>query len=316
MQNGVKNMGIISFDKLKKDNYKEVYEFIKERGSAFISSLEAMENFYLGEAFEGGTNLFLAFQGNVIVGTMGVITKEVPIKKEAFITEIYLREEFSDNSFKSFGKASIDSLLERCIIICEKCKASKITLGFKNRLKFLEPYILSRGFNKAHEAIIMKYKKTYEDVERENTNELNLIPLEESTLEEFVEVHNQAFKDTTNGANLSLAEAQELLLQYNEYRELIGIVKKAENTIGIYMLAMVDKVGWIDNIGILEKYRGKGYGKALMNKSISKLLSYNPMDIKLLVMSSNNIAYSFYMDYGFMIDEIFSLWYEKLQNNS
>lgn len=333
-------MAIFSFKELDSEKRLQVYDFIKEANELFDKSFEEMEKFYLSEVFNNGDTLIVSFYDNKILGTIGVIIKEVPIKGEAFITEIFMNKDFLDYSLKAYGEHIVNELLHRAVNICEEHGANKISLGIKNKLSFLEGYILSNDFFKTHEAIIMKYTKKEkhqvntlqcsletEGKEETKSHPLNplietkphsdeeacveLLPLNEETLEKFMNIHNAGFKDTPNAATLSLNETRELFHGYKGSEDLIGIVKWEKQSIGIYMLAIADNVGWIDNIAILEEFRGKSFGKLLINKCIDLLRCKGLENIKLLVMSSNTIAYKFYKNYGFEEEQTYSTWYEK-----
>lgn len=308
-------MGVFSFRELDDLKRLQIYEFIKEANEFFNKSFEGMKKFYLSEVFNYGESLFVSFDENKIVGTIGIITKEIPIKGEAFITEIFLNQDFLDCSLKVYGQHIVNELIQKAVDICEKHKAEKITLGLKNKLDFLAGYVFQNGFVKTHEAIIMKYeakddaKKKNMDIQ--NKNSFKLVPLSEKTLEEFTIIHNEGFRGTPNGSNLSVDETRELFNGYIGNEELIGIVKAGDNSIGIYMVTVDEKVGWIDNIAILEEFRDQGYGKVLINECINLLKNKQINSIKLLVMSSNTVAYKFYKNYGFIEEQVYSTWYEK-----
>jgi len=303
-------VGIFSFKDLDGLKQLEVYEFIKEVNDVFNKTFEELKKFYLGEVFNNGEVLYVSFDEGKIVGTIGAITKEISIKGEAFITELFINKDFLDCSSQGYGEHIINELLNKAIDTCESYKAGVITLGFKPKLSYLEGYISNLGFEKTHEAIIMKYAHDNKDKEV-NLNHIEFEPLKEENLEEFMEVHNKGFSGTTNAANLSVEEVKDYFKDYKGNEELIGIVKSEGETIGMYMLAVIDNVGWIDNIAILKDYRSKGLGKSLVNKCIERLKSREVETIKLLVMSSNNVAYSFYKNYGFEEETVYSTWYQK-----
>jgi len=303
-------MGIFSYKDLDEVKQLEVYEFVKEVNEVLSKTFEELKKFYLGEVFNYGEDLYVSFDEDKVVGTIGVITKEIPIKGEAFITELYINKDFLDYTSKEYGEHIINELLNKAVQICENHKAEVITLGFKPKLSYLEGYVSNIGFNKTHEAIIMKYAKENVDKE-EKLNSIELEPLKEENIIEFMEAHNKGFSGTTNAANLSLEEVQDFLKDYKGNEELIGIVKSEGKTVGMYMLAVIDNIGWIDNIAILEEYRTKGLGKVLIAKCIECLKNREVETIKLLVMSSNAVAYSFYKNYGFEEEVVFSTWYQK-----
>lgn len=69
--------------------------------------------------------------------------------------------------------------------------------------------------------------------------------------------------------------------------------------VGKIDLSMQDGQGWIYGLGILPSYRGRGYGRALLNAGIAQLQTRHPNVIMLEVELANERALGLYTSIGF-----------------
>lgn len=69
------------------------------------------------------------------------------------------------------------------------------------------------------------------------------------------------------------------------------------------------KEGEIYSFAILEEYRGKGYGKKLLNTAIEHFVKKGIKKVSLNVRVSNNIAISLYKSLGFSINMTLDCYY-------
>lgn len=297
-------MEILSFNKLSNENKEDLYNFIISLDEYYNKSLEEMIKLFESEVFNYGENVFVIFENGCIKGTMSAITRETKISGQAYITDIYIEESTLKENFSIFS-----SLITKAEKACDTNFTKKVVLGIKNKIMYLSPYIERHNFKHIHDAIIMKYD-FHNEPKLESNTEVEFISLTYENKDEFRTIHNEAFRGSANAATLSEEEVQEFIFQYKGNEELIGIVKYNSNNVGIYMLADIDNEGWIDNIGILNEFRGNGIGKAVVRKSVEILKSRNIDIIKLLVISSNKSAYRLYNKYGFKEELIFSKWFE------
>lgn len=68
----------------------------------------------------------------------------------------------------------------------------------------------------------------------------------------------------------------------------------------------------IFGFGIDEKFRGKGYGKQILNLIINKLISEGKRNITLEVDSNNEIAFNLYKKTGFETDVAFQYYRKRV----
>ncbi len=298
-------MRILTFDRLYDKNREDLYNFIINLDENYNRTLEDMIKLFESEIFNYGKNVFAIFEDGDIKGAISAITREVKISGDGYITDIYIAE-------KTLQKNPniLSLLMSKAEDACDKAFSKRIILGIRNKIIYLSPYIESYKFKYIHDAIIMKYD--FDKLSQlQNNIEVEFIPLTEKNISEFRIIHNEAFKGTPNAGTLSEEEVENFIHQYKGNEELIGIVKDNGVNVGIYMLADIDNEGWIDNIGVLNNSRRNGIGKAIVKKSIELLKKRNVIEIKLLVISSNEVAYNFYNKYGFKEELVFSKWFEK-----
>jgi ribosomal protein S18 acetylase RimI-like enzyme len=72
--------------------------------------------------------------------------------------------------------------------------------------------------------------------------------------------------------------------------------------IGRVRLEIVDNIGGIYGLEILPEYRGKGYGRELLIRSINKLKESKVNAINLQVETKNNNALNLYKSCGFKVN--------------
>ncbi|WP_461615456.1 GNAT family N-acetyltransferase [Clostridium sp. Marseille-QA1073] len=298
-------MKILTFDELYDKNREDLYNFIINLDENYNRTLEDMIKLFESEVFNYGKHVFIIFEDGDIKGAISAITREIKISGDGYITDTYIEE-------KTLQKNPniLSLLMSKAEKTCNKAFSKRIILGIRNKIMYLSPYIEIYNFKYIHDAIIMKYD--FDKLSQLQSNiEVEFIPLTENNISEFRIIHNEAFKGIPNAGTLSEEEVENFIHQYKGNEELIGIVKENGVNAGIYMLADIDNEGWIDNIGVLSSFRKNGIGKAIINKSIQLLKKRNVRAIKLLVVSSNEVAYNFYDKYEFKEELIFSKWFEK-----
>ncbi|MHA2338793.1 MAG: GNAT family N-acetyltransferase [Candidatus Hodarchaeales archaeon] len=81
----------------------------------------------------------------------------------------------------------------------------------------------------------------------------------------------------------------------------------SEELIGYLYLTLLDDYAHLNRIGVHHNWRGKGFGKLLMEYAINYFLNYNPKEIGIYVETNNKVAISLYQKYGFVIQ--FESWH-------
>ena len=279
---------------------KELYNFIKSMDLTYNKTYIEMIKIYESDTFEEGNNIFILFDEGQIKGSIGVITKEISIKGEAYITDIYVEN----------VEITICFLIKKAVEYCDICSGSSIKIGIRACETHLIPYINKLGFSHIYDAVVMRFTKG-KDMILDVKNEIKLIALSTLNSREYMNIQNEAFKNSPNGETVDEVDVKDYIVQYANNEDLIGLCFTQKKSFGIFELSIVQNIGWIDIIGIKPIYQNKGFGKGLLVKCIKKLYKKNLNIIKLLVITSNNIALNMYKKIGFEEEKVFSYWFEK-----
>jgi len=290
---------------------KELYNFIKGMDLTYNKTYIEMYKAYESDTLNEGNTVFIAFQKGKIKGCVALITKEISIKGEAFITDIYVKRENTNNKLKGLNTELVFKIMiDRAVEYCNMCNANSIKIGIRESEKHLIQYINKFGFNYIYDALVMKYERDRDAVLKIN-NEIELQPLSILNSQEYMNMHNEAFKNSPNGGSIDEVEVKDYIVQYANNEDLIGICFDRNKPCGIYELSIDVNIGWIDALAIRPIYQNSGLGKLLIIECIKKLFEKNLQEVKLLVITSNNIAFNMYKKCGFEEERVFSYWFEK-----
>jgi ribosomal protein S18 acetylase RimI-like enzyme len=123
-------------------------------------------------------------------------------------------------------------------------------------------------------------------------------------------IQNEAFR---NDSRIPLTKEDILCDQLQSYYFEKGsvLIKKGDTYIGYGQIIFNGSIPTIVNVGLLEAYRGKGYGRALM-LCLLRLLEENGIkEVNLRVATHNHKALKLYKSLGFAIKSEVHLWEYK-----
>jgi ribosomal protein S18 acetylase RimI-like enzyme len=310
-KNGGDLMEIKQFNVISTLQRKELYNFIKSTDLTYNKTYVEMIKVYESDTFNDGSSIFILFHKGQIKGSMAAITKEISIKGEAFITDIYVRKENILNEDVYLNTEMIlQFLIEKVAEYCNICNARSVKIGIRESEAHLIPYINKLEFTHIYDAVVMRYKEE-KNMVLKLEKDIELLPLSILNSHEYMNIQNEAFENSPNGGTIDEMEVKDYIVQYANNEDLIGMCLYEKKPCGVYELSIDENIGWIDTIGIAPKYQGKGLGKALLVKCIKKLYEKNSEEVKLLVITSNDIAVTIYKEFGFQEEKVFSYWFEK-----
>ena len=295
-------MEIKQFKVLSTPQKNELFDFIKNTDLTYNKSYVEMIRIYESDTFNYGDTVFILFHQGEIKGSVAIITKEIINVGEAFITDIYV-EKKNEEKYLCF-------LIEEVTKYCSICSARSIKIGIRKNEIQLIPYINKMEFTHIYDAMVMRYRKGENMLSRVK-NDMELMPLCISNSLEYMNIHNEAFKNSPNGATIDELEVKDYIVQYANNEELIGICFDKEKPCGIYELSIDGSIGWIDTLAIVPSYQNRELGKSLLLECIKKLYEENLEEVKLLVITSNDVALHLYRGFGFKEEYVFSYWFEK-----
>jgi ribosomal protein S18 acetylase RimI-like enzyme len=295
-------MKIKQFELLSAVQKKELYDFIKNTDLTYNKSFIEMNNIYASDTFNDGGSVFILFHKDEVVGSAAVITKEISIKGEAFVTDVYVSRENVE--------VNLCFLMEKIVEYCKVCTARSVKIGIRESETHLIPYIKAIEFIHIYDAVIMKHNRCVDKI-CGPYRKIELQSLSISNSREYMNIQNESFRNSPNGATIDELEVKDYIIRYANDEELIGICFAENTACGVYELSIDENVGWINTLGIDPIHQKKGLGSALIAKCIKKLYEQNLDEIKLLVITSNDNAVKMYKENDFKQEKVFSYWFEK-----
>ncbi|MCB2289106.1 GNAT family N-acetyltransferase [Clostridium sp. CS001] len=295
-------MEVKQFNVISSQRKKELYNFIKSVDLNYNKTYVEMIRTYESDIFNDGNNILILIDDDEIKGSMAVITREISIKEEVFITDIFIANENLERN--------LCFLIERVIVECNDYGARSIKVGFRKDETHLIPCINKLKFNHIYDAVVMRYAGDKDTISKSN-NHVELVALSILNSKEYMNIQNEAFKDSPNGGTIDEFEVMDYIIRYANNEDLIGVCFSENKPCGVYELSINGNIGWIDTIGITSKHQKKGLGNALLMKCIKKLYEKELEEIKLLVITSNKVAVKLYEENGFEQEAVFSYWFEK-----
>lgn len=231
-------------------------------------------------------SIFIAMDKNILVGIGTCMINEMD--KTYAIINILVHPEYRKQGIGSkLHKQIIDYAKDKNIKNMEATIKERLTHG----LKFAE----ERGFTTLLYAwkMDLEVKKVKLDLIRTNNGNLRLRRATIKDNQTYVEIINENFGDLLD------EKAIEQLLQDPSIS--LYILERNGKTIGSVTIQLRTNLslGYIYDVAITKEYRGQGWGKYLLNKSIEELKMQNINTATLTVTGENKQALSLYHKIGF-----------------
>ena len=140
---------------------------------------------------------------------------------------------------------------------------------------------------------------------------IKLIKVDSNNVKEAIKIQNQIFPSEQGGAldiisSLDKDFIKEALGYSYDYRALYYLAMLDDKAIGITGLYCYDnhKEAWLGWFGVLGQYRGKGYGKILLEQSINLAKKdFNTLRLYTSTEDENKTARSLYDKLGFISED-------------
>ncbi|MEG1002574.1 MAG: GNAT family N-acetyltransferase [Clostridium sp.] len=256
-------------------------------------SLSEMDRMFKSKVYGYGKGILILEQNNKVIGIGRIVLQEIKITGIAYIHFLDILEDLDDT------KEVIKELINECFTKAEEHKAKKILLGFRKRET--TEMLHEIGFDADYEAKIM----TLNDREKRE-DILNIEEINENNIKEYIKLYNESFNNMPHGASLDEEEANGFLNESNTCNKYF-IVSNSKENIGVLNTTIEDNEGTFD-IGLSSRFRGKGYGKRLLETAIDYLNEKKIPNIYLVVIETNKIAYNMYKKRGFEQQKVLSYW--------
>lgn len=296
-------MVIKTFKELSHKERQQMYDFILGFNQHnYFSGCEEMIKMFGSPVYNNGEGHLSLWDDEIIIGTIGAVTKEAGIRGEIFITGLNIRE-------REIG--SLHLLLDKIISYCSDVDYRSMKLGIGTNKSYLIPIVEKYGFTEVYKLHILRYEAQNSSLRDITPDRTAFQELNEINKYDFMRVHNIGFLAVPNGAVIEEDEIGEVMEDYKSNPQFSGVYYHDGKAAGIYMLKMEGDTGWIEAIAVAPELRNRGIGKILLKKSIELLDEAGAGTIKLSVMSSNVNAHQLYLKCGFTEENIESVWFER-----
>lgn len=266
-------------------------EYIKNNENTDLS-LSEIEKELKGKICNYGEGVLFYFHKDKIVGKLSVILEVVDKLKTIYINKVICQKD---------NKEILNKLIHSSLELANKYKANKVLLGIRDKdlLNLAQEIGLERSYSSFN--MILNNREKENDV-------LDKIKLSKKNIKEYVDVYNKSFMDMPHGTYIEIEEAEGYLSNKNDNEDYFIVLDKGES-IGFLNTSIEGNKGFFD-IGLIKEYRGKGYGKKLLETAIQYLNEKEVEEICLTVIEKNNIAYEMYKKRGFKVYNKLSDWIE------
>lgn len=283
---------IKGYSKLSDTEKNEVCKFIS-RNFNVIKSIDEIERLFNNKVNGYGEGSLFYFINGKIVGEINIVLEACENLGIVYIHTIEVLEELKDK------KHIVKNLVDEALKLSKKHDPSEIYLGAKNEeiLNILE----SLGFKKEYAAFSMIL-----DDKNKKEECLDLIKLSNENKNVYLNTYNNSFNDMPHGYFLNLSEVEEYINKTDNKNYFFMVAKS--NTIIGFMNCEIQGERSLFDIGLKKEYRGKGYGKPLLETAIDFLNKKMVDNIELTVIEKNSIAYNMYKKRGFKEKSVLSYW--------
>lgn len=273
---------------------KLVKDFINRKENS-EKSIEEIEKMFNNKMYGYGKGALFYFIEGQVLGKINIVLEVVEELGNIFIHCLEVLEDL-DIAIK---EEIIKELINKAIEVSEEYNPKEILLGERNKdkLKVLEKLNLYSRY---------KAVKMYLEDREKKENCLNLISLSEKNKVEYWGAYNDSFNDMPHGSYIYINEVEEYLRKASN-ENYYFMVSTDNTTIG-FMNCVIENGQGIFDIGLRKAYRGKGYGKRLLETAIDFLNEKRVYKINLIVIEKNQIAYNMYKKRGFKEESVISYW--------
>lgn len=271
-------------------------KFLNEKSGERLS-YEDMIKFYEGSLFKNGKDFFVAYKENVILGTLGVVTKEIKKDNIAYISRFFIEDNLDNKDvlFDMLYKKATKDIIEDVDIRLGAFDNSNVELleryGFKNTYNMIRMELDLENITDFKEDFL------YEDIKA-------------CDKEIYIDINNRAFEGSKNASFYDSNDYKEVLNSI-DLKNKVKMVKDHDIQIGFLHLKKDEDKLYIDTFAIKKEEQGKGYGKRVLNDMLTRAKVKEFKTVSLDVMDDNKRAINLYKKLGFENKKISRYWFSK-----
>lgn len=234
-----------------------------------------------------------SFDSEIFAGNLYKLFLDKRIKSEEVITNLFKDKNISHIfCFTAFENSNIDILNKLGF------KLISIRNTYKLVLKKSYPKSIPEGFR----------------VLKNSEKQVKLTGKEVLSLAKLIGGTSRYFKDNdlSKEKSLSLYATWIKNSLYRGYADESFVIIKEEDLAGIIALKIRPEGGYIDLIGIKEKFQNKGFGQILLQKGVKYLLGRKIKNMYTITEGENLIANRFYQKNGFILEDVQLVYHKKM----
>jgi ribosomal protein S18 acetylase RimI-like enzyme len=265
-------------------------EFIRKSFGFEKISEEELDKEIMDKSNNLGEGALFLLKNNEVTGFINIILEVV--KKNGIV---YI------NNVRFSKVKDVNILLNKSMEFLDKSyKPKEIYLGIRDEksIKFVQ----EAGYKIEYSSFKMELEDKSLKIDI-----LEKEVLSKEKLEEYVDLYNESFSDMPHGSYITLEESEKFYREMN-YKNQAYIIKDGEIPIGFLEIDIKEDVRGFFDIGLKREFRGRGYGKRILEIAIQTLAEKGVKNISLVVIGRNKIAFEMYKKRGFKIYEKFSDW--------
>ncbi len=128
---------------------------------------------------------------------------------------------------------------------------------------------------------------------------MNLLPTSQFTFEQLTDAYNQTRVDYLVPMPMNVARLREYAHVYDVDLSRSCVAMDSEMMLGLGMLGLREKRGWITRLGVLPSNRHHGVGTAIVEQLLHEAQQRNTQTVWLEVIKGNMPAYNLFIKLGF-----------------
>lgn len=252
-----------------------------------------------GAGLERGANHLSLWGPDGLRGSLGVVTREVPVRGDAFVTSVCVEASERD-AFDHLMRAAIGRVGD---------PAATIKLALSPLHPHLADFATAHGFAYREDALRLALTGAAPPVAPHPG--LVRAPVGADEAETYRAISNEAFRDAPNGGTMTSDEARQRL-EGRDFADRVALYRVGEEVVGFHDVELQGAVGMICSLGLLPRFQGRRLGPHLLHGCIDTLRAHGAERVELLVMSSNDRAVRLYRRYGFEQQAVLARWFVRL----
>lgn len=275
---------------IEKSDKKEIFEFIKLLNNTenLEISISEEEIDYIINKDEFKNGVFMVYYGEKLIG-FGNCLHSGTTDNEGNI-QVTIHPDYREIGVEN-------KLYEILINIAEEKNYKKLTSNANKDMKYLINFYEEKGYKEFEYLWKMKMSLKNKSKEQISIKGIEFIEAKKQDITKLTDLMNDGFREGKED-KFKVDTFENKFLDPTNY---VCFLKKDGELIATSNIQIQENLsmGYISNLAVYKKYRGKGYGKLLLNLSIEKIIEAGLETATLHVVGTNESALNLYKKAGF-----------------